>query len=195
MSTKKTSGETQGSADGVRLRPVEAGDVGWMAEMAADRELIGSHNWGGPREAHEIEADLREQLVADGLIGPDNGTLIVALADDTPIGDVSWRTERWGPSMRSRCPAIGVALLPSYRGRGLGTVAQRLLVDRLFSGDPDLHRVQSDTAVDNIAEDRALLKVGFVVEGVVRDAEFRDGGFHDHTLYSILRSEWEAWKP
>ncbi len=186
--------ETQGSADAVHLRPVRAGDVRWMAEMAADPELIGSHNWRGPRPVAEIEAELREELAADGLISSDAGTLIVALGDDEPIGDVSWRTERWGPSMRSRCPAIGVALLPAYRGRGLGTVAQRLLVDRLFSGDPDLHRVQSDTAVDNIAEHRALQKVGFVVEGVVRDAEFRDGRFHDHTLYSILRSEWEARK-
>ena len=142
----------------------------------------------------QIEEELREQLTANGMTGPDHGALIVAMDDGTAIGDVSWRTERWGPSIRSRCPAIGVALLPDFRGRGFGTVAQRLLVDRLFTNNLELHRVQSDTAADNIAEHRALGKVGFIVEGRVRDAEFRDGRFHDHLLYSVLRSEWESWE-
>lgn len=184
---------TNGSSDAACLREVLATDLRWMAEMAADRELVGPHNWRGERPVEEIEAELREEFAARAMIGTDHGLLIVTLEDGTPVGDVSWRTERWGPTMQSKCPAIGVALLPEFRGRGLGTVAQRLLVDRLFTEDPSLHRVQSDTAVDNIAEHRALEKVGFVVEGRVRDAEYRDGGFHDHLLYSILRSEWDAW--
>lgn len=184
---------TNESPEGVRLRNVIEADLGWMAEMAADRELVGPHNWRGERPVGEIEAELREEFAARAMIGTDHGLLIVTLDDGTPVGDVSWRTERWGPTIRSKCPAIGVALLPEFRGRGLGTIAQRLLVDRLFTDDPSLHRVQSDTAVDNIAEHRALEKVGFVVEGRVRDAEYRDGGFHDHLLYSILRSEWDAW--
>lgn len=181
-------------AAGIGLRPVTPDDLSWMSEMAADRDLIGPHNWGGAREVREIEDELREQLAADGMVGPDHGTLIVAMDDGTAIGDVSWRTERWGPSIRSKCLAIGVALLPDFRGRGLGTIAQRLLVHRLFTNNLELHRVQSDTAADNIAEHRALEKVGFVVEGRVRDAEFRDGTFHDHLLYSVLRSEWEVWE-
>lgn len=182
------------SSGGIGLRPVSASDLAWMAEMASNIELIGPHNWAGERPVEEIEAELKESLDANGLATSSGGTLVVVLEDGTPIGDVSWRTERWGPSVRSRCPTIGVALLPEFRGRGMGTVAQRLLVDHLFVNDPELHRVQSDTATDNIAEQRALQKVGFVREGVVRDAEFRDGGFHDHTLYSVLRSEWEQWQ-
>ena len=64
-----------------------------------------------------------------------------------------------------------------------------MLVDHLFTVDPQLHRVQSDTAADNIAEQHALTKIGMVHEGTVRDAEHRDGQFHDHLLYSMLRSE------
>jgi RimJ/RimL family protein N-acetyltransferase len=118
--------------------------------------------------------------------------LIVCLSDGSRIGDVSWRTDPWGPSTRSRCPAIGLNLLPSYWGRGYGTVAQRLLVDYLFRRDPLLHRVQSDTAaLDNPAERRSLAKVGMIEEGIVRDAEFRNDRFHDHVLFSVLRSEWD----
>jgi RimJ/RimL family protein N-acetyltransferase len=175
------------------LREPTLEDLRWMAEMACDELLVGEHNWGGEnRDVDEVEAELRTAFDIDGLVAVESGTLLVQLDAGDRIGDVSWRTEQWGPSTRSRCPAIGVALLPDFRGRGLGTIAQQLLVDRLFERDQDLHRVQSDTAVDNVAEQRALLKVGMVAEGTVRDAEFRGGRYHDHILFGILRSEWKA---
>ena len=176
----------------LELRPVERNDLPWMADMAADPNLVGAHNWDGvERTVAEVLSNVTERFETDGFLGARASTLIVALGQ-TPIGDVSWRIEQWGPTERSRCPAIGVALLPEFRGRGYGTTAQRLLVDRLFDADPNLHRVQSDTAVDNPAEQRALEKVGLISEGVVRDAEFRNGAFYDHVLYGILRSEWES---
>lgn len=184
---------TNDSKGSVRLRPVREDDLAWMAEMASDASLVGEHNWAGePRVRSEVEDDLRRRFRADGLDAPESGTLIVERSDGTPIGDVTWRTERWGPSARSACPAFGIALLPQFRGHGHGSAAQRLLVDHLFGRDPELHRVQTDTAVDNHAEQRSLEKIGMVREGVVRDAEFRNGTHHDHVLYSILRSEWEA---
>ena len=177
----------------IRLRDPLRSDLGWMAEVACDPDLVGPHNWGGePRDRREVARELQARFDGDGLVGRGSGTLIVELDDGMRIGDVSWRTERWGPSPRSSCPAIGVALLPEHRGQGHGTVAQRLLVDRLFERDAELHRVQSDTAVDNIAEQRALSKVGMSVEGRIRDAEYRDGRYHDHILYSILRTEWAS---
>jgi aminoglycoside 6'-N-acetyltransferase len=177
----------------VRLRPIREDDLPWLAEMRTDPDLVGEHNWSGePRVRSEVERELRERFAAGGFAAPDSGTLVVELDDGTCIGDVSWRTERWGPSVRSRCPSFGIALLPQHRGRGHGSIAQRLLLDHLFSRDPALHRVQSDTAADNLAEQRSLEKVGMVREGVVRDAEFRDGRFHDHVLFGILRSEWES---
>ena len=41
------------------------------------------------------------------------------------------------------------------------------------------------------AEQAALEKIGMIVEGVVRDAEFRNGAYQGHTLFSVLRSEWD----
>lgn len=162
-----------------------------MAATAADPIAVGEHNWGGePRDAAEVEAELRADFERNGLIGSDGGSLIVELADGTRIGTVDWRAERWGPSQDSRCPAFGIALLPEFRGRGYGTAAQRQLVDYLFE-HTHAHRVQSDTAVDNQAEQQSLRKVGMVEEGTVRQAEYRDGTYHDHVLFSILRPEWE----
>jgi aminoglycoside 6'-N-acetyltransferase len=181
----------------VQLRPMRRDDISWMAAMATDRSLVGEHNWPGEnaRSGSDVEQELLAELDAtQPAETAGHGRLVVETVGDdpVPIGEVTWRTERWGPSERSRCPAFGIALLPEYRGRGLGTAAQRQLIDHLFASDPGLHRVQSDTAVDNPAEQRSLEKAGMVREGVVRHAEFRDGRFHDHVLYSILRAEWEA---
>ena len=134
---------------------------------------------------------MRQALERDGLLGAQSGTLVVELTDGTRVGDVSWRTERWGPSAKSACPSIGITLVPDHRGYGYGTVAKRLLIDHLFQNTA-AHRVQSDTAADNPAEQRALVKAGMCEEGVVREAEYRNGAYHDHILYSILRSEWSG---
>jgi ribosomal-protein-alanine N-acetyltransferase len=177
----------------VRLRSVRRGDLEWMARMEADRDLVGEHNWSGEeRSVDEVLEALTQRYDGEGFDVRDHGAMVVELVDGTPVGSVSWRTERWGPQPRSGCPAFGIALLPEHRGRGYGTDAQRLLVDHLFSMSPEVHRIQSDTAADNRAEQRALEKAGMVREGVVRDAEWRDGAFHDHILYGMLRREWEA---
>ena len=175
----------------LRLRPVRVDDIAWMAEMRCDPELVGEHNWAGvPRDLDEVTRELHDRFAVDGFFGTDDGWL-VAEVGTTPIGDLSWRPERWGPSARSVCPAFGIALLPEHRGKGYGSTAQRLLLDYLFERDPSLHRVQSDTAADNPAEQRALAKAGMVLEGTVRDVEYRNGTYHDHLVYGILRAEWE----
>jgi aminoglycoside 6'-N-acetyltransferase len=172
----------------VRLRRVVQADLHWLAAMSASRELSGEHNWSGPVDPLELADAWRQQLDDDGFVNRAHGRLVVEV-DGEPIGDVAWRTERWGPSELSACPAIGIALLPEHRRRGYGTEAQRLLVEYLFRVHR-AHRVQSDTAVDNPAEQRALEGAGFVREGVVRDAEHRDGAYHDHILYGLLRRDW-----
>jgi len=177
----------------VHLRPVQRDDLAWMVAMVADRDAVGEHNWVGPADLDETLGRLHHQFQCDGFLDPRGGRLVVEV-DGEPIGDVSWRPERWGPSQGSTCPSIGIALLPQHRGKGYGTIAQRLLVDHLFH-EYSVRRVQSDTAIDNPAEQHALENAGFVREGVVREAELRDGRYHDHVLYSILRSEWLAARP
>lgn len=160
--------------------------------MLSDPKAISEFNWAGiDRSPAQIRTALRRSLRADGMINADDGTLVVELIDGlTPIGYVTWRTEQWGPQEGSRCLAFGIALLPEYRGFGHGTEAQRQLIDFLFTATT-VHRVQSDTAVDNHREQAVLRRLGLVEEGRVRGAEYRNGAYHDHLLFSILRPEWE----
>lgn len=60
--------------------------------------------------------------------------------------------------------------------------------DYLFQHTP-AQRIQAGTQPENIAEQKALVKAGFQLEGVVRAAEFRAGEYRDGLLYSRLRSD------
>jgi [ribosomal protein S5]-alanine N-acetyltransferase len=100
---------------------------------------------------------------------------------------VSWRTiKAGGPD--GGCLEIGALLFPEHRGRGLGTAAQRLLVEYLFATTL-ANRLQAITDVENLAEQRVLERIGFRHEGVLRGLAFIGGQWRDGVLYARLRSD------
>jgi RimJ/RimL family protein N-acetyltransferase len=58
----------------------------------------------------------------------------------------------------------------------------------LFEHTP-VQRIEASTHAENAAEQRALEKAGFTLEGVVRAVEFRAGQWRDGCLYSRLRTD------
>jgi len=86
------------------------------------------------------------------------------------------------------CLEIGALLFPEPRGRGVGTAAQRLLVDYLFATTL-VNRVQAVTDLENLAEQRVLEQIGFRREGVLRGLAFIGGRWRDGVLYAQLRSD------
>jgi len=114
---------------------------------------------------------------------------------DTPsgvlLGNVSWIPVLHGPTAACVAWNMGVFVLPVARGRGIGTLAQRLLVEHLFAAT-DTYRVEASTDVGNLAEQRALERAGFRREGVIRGAQVRGGVRRDIVLYGILRTDLET---
>jgi RimJ/RimL family protein N-acetyltransferase len=51
------------------------------------------------------------------------------------------------------------------------------------------HRIQAITNIDNLAEQRALERIGFRREGVMRGLAFDGGRWHDGVLYARLRDD------
>ncbi|MCO6009325.1 GNAT family N-acetyltransferase [Actinoallomurus purpureus] len=91
-------------------------------------------------------------------------------------------------SSAAYCWSMGIGLLPEARGRGYGTEAHQLLARYLFA-HTTVHRIEADTEVENIAEQRALEKAGFTREGVMRGCGWRDGAWRDGVTYSLLRTD------
>lgn len=116
------------------------------------------------------------------------GSKIVELADGTRVGSVSWIQIPYGPNAMSLAWSIGITILPQFRGRHLGASAQRLLADELL-GRSEANRVQADTDIENVPEQKALERAGFSREGIARGAQWRRGEWHDRVVYSYLRHE------
>lgn len=112
---------------------------------------------------------------------------IRTLADDKLIGFVALFNIKW--SNGSAVLAIGIGE-PDYRGKGYGSDALDLTISYAFR-ELNLHRVGLSVIGYNARAIRAYEKVGFVREGVRREAIHRDGRRYDEVLMGILRSEWE----
>jgi RimJ/RimL family protein N-acetyltransferase len=173
-------------AESVRLRPVSASDLEQVVRLIWDPTAPGEFQWFGFRmdKAREIERRWHD----DGLIGDELSFLSVAAGEageEACAGWVSWRR------VRPATFEIGISLFLEYRGRGIGTEAQRQLVDYLFATTP-VHRVQAGTETGNVAEQRALERVGFRREGVLRGVGIRAGEWRDGVMYGLVRDDWKS---
>ncbi len=92
-------------------------------------------------------------------------------------------------NQRSRIAALGgLALHPSYRGRGVADEAARL-VQRHLIRELGFHRLQLEVYAFN---ERALAhaeRSGFVREGVRRMAYWRDGRWVDGVLFGLVEED------
>ncbi|MFG2480461.1 GNAT family N-acetyltransferase [Streptomyces fagopyri] len=163
------------------LRPVTSADLDRFDTEFAGPDGPGPYQWFG----HTPTLRLRGLLDERGLLGGDENMLSVTV-DDTLAGRVEWFRRAWGRVETSACWEIAIGLFAAHRGQGIGTQAQRLLVDYLFT-HTRAERVQVCTDADNLAEQRAAEKAGFELEGRVRRAQWRAGTWHDQLLYSVLR--------
>lgn len=167
--------------DAITLRPFREDDLPMLDVLhndpAASEPFAWYGWWSDPRH-------LRRQWDDGAFIEEHRGRLLIDRAGDR-VGVVSWFRQS---ILQSRYWNIGISLLPEARGHGYGTAAQRLLVEYLFR-HTTAHRIEADTEVGNVAEQRSLEKAGFTREGVLRGAGFRAGHYRDMAMYSILRTE------
>ena len=90
-------------------------------------------------------------------------------------------------------PLLDLRVATPHRGGGVGTIATRWLTDHLFSTYPEMHRFEANTSEHNVAMQRVLERVGYRLEGRLREAWLTaDGDRPDALLYGILRRDWEV---
>lgn len=94
----------------------------------------------------------------------------------------------WDPGNRS-C-SFRIMLGPRGRDGGLGTESVRMIVGYGFE-QLRMHRIALEVYSFNPRARRVYEKVGFVAEGVLRDALRWDGDWVDATVMSIVASEWD----
>ena len=168
----------------VGLRPVAQSDIAVLDAWTNDQAIQGGYNMFGLEPENGAMAGFQ----ARGLLDDDHGTLMIVTLDGAIVGLMSYHVVRYGPNSGSRAYNIGLSIVPAYRNQGYGSEAQQLMAAYLLDTFP-IARVEAETDVTNLAEQRALEKAGFVREGVLRKAQWRAGDWHDLVVYSKVRGD------
>lgn len=89
-----------------------------------------------------------------------------------------------------RATDLGYWLGAAHEGKGLMTLAVRALIAHAF-GPLGLNRVEIRCATDNLRSRALPERLGFTLEGVLRDNEWLYDHHVDHAVYSLLAREWD----
>jgi RimJ/RimL family protein N-acetyltransferase len=107
---------------------------------------------------------------------------VVALADARVVG---WCDIQPMPrETLAHGGVLGMGLLESYRGKGIGAALMRAALAR--AKEVGLTRVELTVRADNLRAKALYEKVGFMVEGIKRNAALFDGRHFDLLLMAIL---------
>ena len=175
----------------VRLRPFHRSDLPLLRAWHDDPAVM--RYWG---QASPLVADNRFE---DDLAGrfsrfDESGYLAVVPrepVDAPPIGRVEWE----GLERHNRSAEVMILIGdPAFWGHGYGTDALVTLLRYLFHVQR-LRRVGLTVLSWNERAIRSYQKIGFAVEGTLRQHVFDDGRFHDETVMGVLRHEFDAhWR-
>ncbi len=154
----------------------------WRAERAA-RE----HQPITPIPVDQLRLDL-ERTATNKL--PDYSRdrfqwMIEQIMDRTPVGWITLSIRSW----EHQIGEIGYTLSEDYQGRGYGTQAVEMVLDKSFF-EAHLYRIEAKCSVHNRASAKLLEKTGFSREGIMRGYFNIRGERVDHYLYAILRTEY-----
>jgi len=168
----------------VYLRRITPEDAPALFGIFSDPQVM--RYWSRPAMTAVAEA---EKLVGDILTDYASGDAlplgIVRASDEVLLGNCT--LFHFHPA--SRRAEIGYALACAFWGHGYMHEALQTLVAFAF-GRLDLNRLEADIDPRNAASGRALDRLGFVAEGLLRQRWIVNGEVSDSRLYGLLRNDW-----
>jgi ribosomal-protein-alanine N-acetyltransferase len=169
----------------LKLRPFTEGDTDAIFALQSNPRVL--HYWDAPPWNDRAQAErfiVRSQEMAQE--GSGVRLAIERAADGIFIGWCGFF--KWNPDYRSA--GIGYCLDEPAWGQGFATEAAAAVLQWAFDS-LDLNRVQSEADTRNIASARVLEKLGFVLEGTLREDCIVNGEVSDTWVYGLLRREWQ----
>jgi RimJ/RimL family protein N-acetyltransferase len=164
------------------LRPWREGDVAAILAMSRDPDTIRFTNVPDPYDEDSVRIWLALQP-ARLRAGDGAAFAVIEPPSEEALGAIGVRV------LHGRGIAeIGYHMAPEARGRGLATVALRLLSDWSFRTLP-VARLQLTTHVENPASQRVAEKAGYTREAVLRSWADQRGERVDLIMYSLLPGE------
>lgn len=122
--------------------------------------------------------------------GADNGGFSAGIwVREQLTGTISFHEIDWN----NRSVGIGYWLDKQFQGQGLMTSACRAFTDHALMR-MGLNRVEIHCATTNRRSRAIPERLGFVLEGIIREAEKLPQGYVNHAVYGMIRSEWKRMR-
>jgi len=170
----------------VILRPLERTDLnerylGWLNDPEVTRY---TETGAFPSTAEDLENFYRS------VTGSRNDVIFAVVDKESGrhIGNVKLGPIQWV----YRCATFGILIgEKDFWGKGAGEEATRLMVEYGFQR-LNLHRIDLGVFAEHEAAVRCYEKVGFKVEGRMREDLFQAGQYKDRLWMGLLRSEYKS---
>lgn len=165
------------------LRPLEPDDIPTFYRWNNNQEV---NLWSSA--AWPLNTMLSEEQIEERFFSPSQDRTRYMILNETqePIGTIGFREV----NVPARSAVLFIVIgEKEFWGHGYGTDALKLLVEFLFF-QWNFHRLSLDTWDGNIRAIKAYEKLGFQVEGRLRQARFVMGEYRDAILMGLLRDEY-----
>ncbi len=170
-----------------RLREIERQDVPVINRWRADPEIMATLG----ATFRFISLDVDEQWYDRSLQNRAANVRCMILEDGEAIGIISLT------GIDPVCRSAELSLMIGAKERqnlGAGSFAVREMLRHGFL-NLNLHRIMLTVLESNLRARRVYEKAGFVPEGTLRDANYKQGSYENALVYSMLREEYDRITP
>jgi ribosomal-protein-alanine N-acetyltransferase len=180
-----TPGELEVRGPELMLRYARPEDAAALFELASDPEVTNYFSWGP--YSHESQAAAYIASLSPKRASGERLELVIVHPQAGVIG-VTGLSEF---VLRDRRAVVGTWHGREWWGSGANRQSKALVLALAFAG-LRLERVTAWCGTDNARSQKALERLGFKHEGVLRRWHMHDGVGKDVIVYSMLREEWAA---
>lgn len=168
------------------LRPLATDDAADLFAVFSDPEVMRFWScgpWSAGEQADQYIASAAQDLAA--------GAMLRLGIEVAATGQLIGQLALHHFDQQNRRCEIGYALGRAHWGKGYLGEAMTALLAHGFA-QLSLHRIEADVDPRNTASTRALEKLGFVQEGLLRERWIVAGEICDTAFYGLLKSDWDS---
>lgn len=172
----------------VLLRPIKRSDISYFLNWFNDPEVVQYLDMYLPMTEMSEEKFIEELGTARA--GSDVILVIEAIGAEStkPIGNCGLHQI----NTKDRDAVFGIIIgEKDHRSKGYGVEAGRLMIHYGFQ-QLNLHRISSAAVAFNERSIKLHKKLGFVEEGRLRQAMFKNGRYYDRLEFGLLIEEWKG---
>ncbi len=163
----------------VRLRPIQKDlDLDFILEFANSQEIV-RHTLGRrfPSQASNVADWINSSNTGEF---PTRIAMIIETDESKQVGLVQVDQINWV----SRNGWFGIWVVPNQRRKSYGESSMKAIINYSFA-TLGLRQLRLIVKADNSAAIGLYETIGFTQEGVMRDAEFVEGKFHDLVIMGL----------